>query len=181
MGGKRARERELICFCIASLIFILYGCSIPFKEKAKVEVPKEELQGPQEEHLTRAKILLQQKDFDGSLRENQKILSLSDSKSPKDEAIFNMGLIYAHSENPKKDYGKSLVFFKKLLKEYPQSLLVEQAKIWAGILQENEKLNQALEKSHQALEKLNQMIEKSKQVDIEVEEKKREKLKKEVP
>jgi hypothetical protein len=54
------------------------------------------------------------------------------------------------------------------VKEYPQSSLAEQAKIWAGILYENEKLNQTIEK-------LNQMIEETKQVDIQIEEKKREK------
>jgi uncharacterized protein YaaN involved in tellurite resistance len=43
------------------------------------------------------------------------------------------------------------------------------------ILQENEKLDQTIEKLTQEIEKLNQMIEKSKQVDIEIEEKKREK------
>ena len=79
-----------------------------------------------------------------------------------------MGLICAHFGNPKKDYGKSIGFFKKLTKDYPQSPFVVQARIWTGILQENEKLNQTIQK-------LNQVIEESKQVDIEIEEKKREK------
>ena len=94
-----------------------------------------------------------------------------------DETLFSMGLIYAHAGNPKKDLGKSLALFKKLIKDHPQSLFAEHAKMWMGILQENEKLNQAIEKSNQTIEKLNQVIEKSKQVDIEIEEKKREKAK----
>ena len=79
-----------------------------------------------------------------------------------------MGLIYAHPGNPKRDYGKSLSYFKKLMKDYPQSPWSELAKAWTGMIQENERLNQTVEK-------LNQTIEKSKQVDIEIEEKKREK------
>jgi len=46
--------------------------------------------------------------------------------------------------------------------------------IWVRILQESEKLSQTIQK-------LNQVIEESKQVDIEIEEKKREKAKWKVP
>ena len=50
-----------------------------------------------------------------------------------------------------------------MIKEYPKNPLIDQAKIWVGILQENKMLNQVLEKL--------------KEVDIEIEERKREKLK----
>jgi len=56
------------------------------------------------------------------------------------------------------------------VKEYPQSPFAEQAKVWTGILRENEKFSQTIQK-------LNQVIEEFKQVDIEVEERKREKAK----
>ena len=59
-------------------------------------------------------------------------------------------------------------YYKKLMKDYPQSPWSELAKTWAGMLQENEKLSLTVDK-------LNQTIEKSKQVDIEIEEKKKEK------
>ncbi len=185
MGGKRPRARKLVYICTSGLIFfVLLSCAF-FKEKEKVEVSREEVHTgkvrkenlPQKaetsavsEHLLRARKLLEQRDYDGSLKENQKILSLSDQNHAGDEALFNMGLIYAHFGNPKKDYGKSIGFFRKLVKEYPQSPFVEQAKIWTGILQENEKLSQTIQK-------LNQVIEESKRVDIEVEERKREKAK----
>jgi hypothetical protein len=104
------------------------------------------------------------------LKENQRILSLSGQNPPGDEALYNIGLIHAHPGNTKKDYGKSLTFFRRLIKEYPQSSCFEQAKIWAGILQDNEKLSRSIEE-------LSQVLEKSKQVDIEIEEKKREKAK----
>lgn len=135
----------------------------------KVDVKTEE-HGEARESLLRAQKLLVQGDYEGALRENQKALSLSGNKPPGDEALFNMGLIYAHSGNLKKDYGKSLNFLKKLMKDYPQSPRAERAKIWIEMLQENQRLNQAVEE-------LNRVIEKSKQVDIEIEEKKREKAK----
>ena len=40
--------------------------------------------------------------------ENQKVLSMATYRPPGDEALFNMGLIYAHSGNPKKDFEKSI-------------------------------------------------------------------------
>ena len=176
MGRKRTRAREFIYFCIVILIlFTSFRCAV-LSEKQKVEVRDEESQRKEEtlrilsEHLLRARKLLEQRDYDGSFKENQKILSLSGQNPPGDEALFNMGLIYAHFGNPKKEYGRSIGFFRKLTKDYPHSPLVVQARIWMGILQENEKLSQTIQK-------LNQVIEESKQVDIEIEEKKREKAK----
>ena len=177
MGRKRTREREFFYFCIVILILFTSFSCVVLTEKQKVEVREvrnEESQRKGEtlnilsEHLHRARKLLEQRDYDGALKENQKILSLSGQNPPGDEALFNMGLIYAHFGNPKKEYGRSIGFFKKLMKDYPHSPLVVQARIWTGILQENEKLSQTIQK-------LNQVIEESKQVDIEIEEKKREK------
>jgi tetratricopeptide (TPR) repeat protein len=119
-----------------------------------------QVDGESRDALARAQELLSQGDYEGSLRENQRVLSLTANESPGDEAVFNMGLIYAHAGNPKKDYRKAMSFFGRLPKEYPQSPLAGQAKIWLGVLQANEKLTQ--------------MLEKSKQVDIEIEEKRRE-------
>jgi tetratricopeptide (TPR) repeat protein len=115
------------------------------------------------ESQTRSQRLLAAGDFEGFISENQRVLSLAHPRSSKDEALFNLGLVYAHEGNQKKDFSKSLDFFKRLIHDHPRSPLVEQAKIWVGLLQEYESLSQ--------------VIQKLKQVDIEVEEKKREKAK----
>lgn len=115
------------------------------------------------EPQTRNQKLLTTGDFEGFINENQRILSLAHPRSSKGEALFNLGLVYAHEGNPKKDFSKSLGFFKRLIHEHPKSPLVEQAKIWVGLLQEYESLSE--------------VIQKLKQVDIEVEERKREKEK----
>ena len=132
-------------------------------EKAKKAEPviedREEARGP----FPRYQGLLARGDYEGALAENQKVLALSNRQPPGDEALFNIGLIYAHSGNPKKDYRKALDSFRKMMTDYPKSPLFEQAKIWAGLLQENERLNQ--------------VIEKSRQVDMEIEERKRGTLK----
>jgi len=114
------------------------------------------------QYLQRAKGLLAQGDYEGAFNENSKILSLAIHRSPEDEALFNMGWIYAYPENPKKDYKRSIFFFKKLLEDFPQSPWSERAKIWLGILQENEKLTQraeALNRSNEKSKQLGRMIE----------------------
>jgi tetratricopeptide (TPR) repeat protein len=116
-----------------------------------------------QQHLQRAKGLLAQGDYEGAFNENSKILSLASHRPPEDEALFNMGWICAHPENPKKDYKRSIFFFEKLLVDFPQTSWSERAKIWLGILQENEKLNERVEA-------LNRRNEKSKQLDKMIEE-----------
>ena len=204
MGREQARSRKHVHVCVASLILLSFvGCSTFEKRKEKIhaevavaskgteESPKVSLplkekndQGDLREQLARNQKLLVRGDFEGFSKETQKVLSLSGSQPPADDALLNLGMVFVHPGNPKKDYGKSLGFFRKLLKDFPQSPWAEQARIWIAVLQENEKviqsnekLTQTNEKLTQANEKLNEMIEKSKQIDIEIEERKREKLK----
>ncbi len=136
-------------------------------EKPKQGDPKAESKAEDSdevrEALARTQRLLNQGDFDGALAATQRALSLSPRKPPEDEALYYQGLIYAHPGNSKKDFTKSLESFRRVVKEYPKSLSAEQAKVWIGVLQENEKLNE--------------VIQKSKQIDLEIEEKKREKTK----
>jgi len=113
------------------------------------------------DHFQRAQKFFDQGNFEAALEENQKVLSASGKNNPKDRALFQIGLIYAASRNPKRDLDKSLSFFLRLVKEYPQSPFTDEAKTWIDLLQENQKLNR--------------MIEKSKEVDIAIEDKKREK------
>jgi tetratricopeptide (TPR) repeat protein len=130
-------------------------------EKAKQPGARWEDYGEAREHMIRSQKFLAQGNYEGAISENKKILSLSDPRSPKDEALFNLGLIYAHFGNPQQDLEKSIEFFKTLVKNYPKSPLAEQGKIWVEILQENAGLNH--------------LLKKLKQVDIEIEEMKRKK------
>jgi tetratricopeptide (TPR) repeat protein len=96
--------------------------------------------------------LLTRGDFEGALRENEKAFSLSPKRPPADAALFNLGLIHVHYANPKRDIGKAMGYFTKIVKDFPGSPLMEEARIWAGILE---------------------TMEKTKQIDVEIEEKKK--------
>jgi outer membrane protein assembly factor BamD (BamD/ComL family) len=151
MGRKQSGTGKYIYLCITCLISVgLLSCVF---EK---ELKKEDLDLKQaSEQLNFAKRMLEQGNYEGSMEENSKALETFPNMPIADEALFNMGLIYAHYKNPKKDYKKSRFFFEKLLKEYPISPLVEQSRIWIGLLL---------------------VIERSKEVDIKMEEMKKELL-----
>lgn len=171
MGRERTRAGKFVYFCAACMILsFLLSCMTSKKEinsGTSQEVPRSKFSSPEDsitqacDRLLRSKKTFHLGDYAASLKESQRILSLPGKHSLKDQALFHMGLIYAYVENPQRDVGKALGSFKKILKHYPKSPLADEAKVWAGILQENMKLSQ--------------VIEKTKQVDISVEEKKREK------
>ncbi|MGA2518546.1 MAG: tetratricopeptide repeat protein [Thermodesulfobacteriota bacterium] len=151
MGREPSRARKYVYFCIAGLICLsLFGCATT----EHASLPNEA-----QAYVLRGQALLSQKNYDGALSEFQKVLSLPPDKPLKDEALFDMGLVYAHFGNPHRDVEKSVEFFKRLIDHYPKSSLAEQAKMWVGILEENERLNQ--------------VIQRMKQVDIEIEEMRR--------
>jgi len=149
MGRERARARKYVYFCIASLIFLsLSSCAVNKDAGVRKEA---------QEYLMSGQKLLAQRNYDGAIDEYQKVLSLSPQKLLEDEALFNMGLVYAHFGNPKRNYEKSLNLFLKVLNDYPQSRLQEQAKIWVGILLENLQTTQKFERLK---ETINDMEEK---------------------
>jgi len=166
MGRKRARKRQYLHFFAAVLIFLLSGCSV-LKEMRD--------QNDSRDALERGQRLLAQGNYEDAVKENQRVLSVFENKAPADEALFNLALIHSHVENPQKDYRKAMNLFSKLVKDYPQSPFAEQSKVWIGVLQVHDKLSQENEKLTQANQKLTELIERSKQVDLEIEEKKRKK------
>ncbi len=129
MGRERSWTRQFIFFCAAGLIVPLFaGC-------ASFRAILEERQG--RVHLQQERLLARQGDFEGAIRENRKILDSTPKSSPADAALFSMGLIFADNANPAKDYKRSLAFFRQLVSEFPQSQFAADARIWAGVL-ENE-------------------------------------------
>jgi tetratricopeptide (TPR) repeat protein len=124
------------------------------REKKQIEKKPESREQAACRNLQHGQEPLIKGDYQESLRENQKALSLLDKKAPGgDRALFTMGLIYVHYDNPERNYRKSMEYFTRLVEDYPKSALVEQAKIWVNILD---------------------IIEKEKQVDIELEQKKKD-------
>lgn len=192
MGRKRVGTGEhIFCFIAILTCFVLVGCASITKQQepeqldlviepiqpfiGRSEPKKEKLRDESKEHLVQGHRLLAMGQYEASMKENLKVLSIAPNGPPGDEAIFTIGLIYAYPRYQKKDYGKAVNSFTKISKEYPQSLWSGHAKILLEIIQENERLKRISSEATLENEKLKSMIEQSKKVDLEVEEKKREK------
>ncbi|HEU4342249.1 MAG TPA: hypothetical protein VFU31_11815 [Candidatus Binatia bacterium] len=138
----------------------------------------------------RTEALLAQGNYEAAFKENQKIVA--EGKGPRDVALFNMGRISAHSSNPRKDYARALRSFKKMVKLHPQSPLAEQARLWIQVLEEHQEVTeekQKLAEEKRALgrerevvsqerDKLKYTAERSRQLDIEIEKRRRQTLSK---
>ena len=146
MGRERSRTRLYVYHGLACII-MLAGSACA---QLRTAFPEQERPA----HLLRVQERINNGDFDAAVRSYQNDLArpAGDGERQADEALFNLGLLYVHYANPKKDYQKALGFFTRLVKEYPRSPLVEEAKIWTSVLES---------------------MEKSKRVDIEIEEMKK--------
>ncbi len=102
-------------------------------------------------HLQPVQAYVDNRDFDAAIRECQDMLSLAGKDRQADLVLFDLGLLYSHYANPKKDFKRSLLYFSRLVRDYPRSPLLEEAKIWVNLLE---------------------TMEKAKWVDIELEERK---------
>jgi TolA-binding protein len=123
------------------------------KEREIQEKMKAQPAEPGNARLRHGQHLLAQGDFQGALQANREVLDQFPRSTPGDVALFNMGLIHIHHTNPKKDIGQAQNNFARLLQEFPDSPRAEETRVWIGILE---------------------TMEKTRQIDIEIEGKKRE-------
>lgn len=151
MGRKKLRTGKHVCLFIACLIWTgLSACAL------EQGLRKEALHREQaSEQLAAAKKMLEKGNYERAMELSTRVLEIYPEMPLADEALFNMGLATAHFRNPKKDYRKSRLFFERMLREYPASTLAEQARIWIGVLV---------------------VIERSKEVDVKIQEMKKELL-----
>ena len=86
--------------------------------------------------------VVENQNFEEAVQENLQILEKAGTKKPADEALYNLGLIYAHIDNPAKDFKKSQIYFHVLTQEFPDSEWAEEGKIWLGLFETIEKIQQ---------------------------------------
>ena len=146
MGRERSRARLYVYHGLACIIMLAGSACAQLRSV----FPEQERPA----HLQRVQERIDSGDFEAATRVYQNDLArpAGDRERQADEALFNLGLLYAHYANPKKDYQKALGCFTRLVKEYPRSPLAEEAKIWTSVLES---------------------MEKSKRVDIEIEQMKK--------
>jgi tetratricopeptide (TPR) repeat protein len=124
-------------------------------------------------------------DYRAALKQYQEITELYPQAA--DEAFFGMGCLYAHPKNPQRDYQKSLDALRRVVNDYPGSKYRAQAEALLSVVGEassrnseaasQKKLIETLEKQVGTLEKqvesLQKQIEQMKEIDRNLEEKRR--------
>ena len=86
-----------------------------------------------------------------------------------DEALYLMGVIYAHPKNPGASLNRSIESFQILIKKHPQSDRRQEAVAWIS------KLRKIRTMEKEILD-LKDQIDKLKKIDLGIEEKKRRNL-----
>ena len=120
MGAKQNRRRKyffLYLACLGLLPFVIFGC-LHFSK---------ELQGQQllDEGLEQ----MAGRQYEAAMAKNLTVLN-NYPHSIADQALFQIGLVYAHPQNPDRNLEKSLESFDKIINEFPESRLRHQAQLW---------------------------------------------------
>lgn len=145
-------------------------------------------QGPRPEQRNHSVVVRPPANFDIALKENQ--AALTAGTIAPDIGLYNTGFLLAHPSNPRKDYPRAVRSFQALVVEHPRSSLAVPAKAWIQVLEQQHKIadeehklseeRRALEKERELLaqerQKLNYAAEKSRQLDLEIEKRRRQAL-----
>jgi hypothetical protein len=75
------------------------------------------------------------RQYEASMAKNLTVLN-NYPHSLADQALFQIGLLYAHPQNPDRDFKKSLDSFNKIINRFPESRLRHQAQLWVLIIAE---------------------------------------------
>jgi hypothetical protein len=191
MGGKYSRQRKhlfLYIACWISLLLAGTGC-VPYYNLYNDEPFSFQQNSEANQLLLEAKLSFSSGDFLTSLIKNQEMLNRFPQKYGS-HALYMMGLIYANPEYTYVNYDISIHFFKKLVKEYPESVFKDKAKIWIWLLnqnmdyaEKNDKKNKRIDLLETELKtekkeiiNLQNQIKRLKEIDLGIEEQKREAL-----
>ena len=185
MGTKQIGKRKYLFLhlaCLGLLPFVIFGC-LHFSK---------ELQGQQ--LLDEGMDQMAGGQYEASMGKNLTVLS-NYPHSIADQALFQIGLLYAHPQNPDRNYEKSLGSLNNILNGFPESRLRHQAQLWVlfigdvidkeqkiGILNSKNASLERIVKQHKIeIINLQKKIETPKNVDLIVSlEKKVDEQKKEI-
>lgn len=124
MGREHARKGKHFLLYIAAgmMLFNLFpGCVHTYTS----------WQG--REKLRRSELLAQRGDFDSAIAQNMEVYR--EHHGPLgDQALFQVGLLYAHPQNPGADHREAIRTFERLAEEFPHSIIRNEADVCAHIL-----------------------------------------------
>jgi hypothetical protein len=88
-----------------------------------------------QQRLLKARKLMEAGDYKAALK-RYRMLRTAASDSVGDQALYQIGLIYCHPDNPDRDLSKALDSFRTITSDYRQSALTLEADIWTANIEE---------------------------------------------
>lgn len=177
MGRKRTGKGKYISFflacCVVSFLGIC-GCVGPLGTSTNQggSVTTKSLSENDEGRLSEARALYEHGQYQAALREVEAVLK-THFRSKGDEALFLTGLIYAHSNNPDKNWQESLMYFQKLKEAFPLSSWNKRAELHAllvaHIVEQDRAIDDLKKHNKQLLKKVETGKEKGKELEAEAE------------
>jgi len=123
-------------------------------------------------NLELAEKLISKGDYAGALKENEQIVRLFPSEPPGDSALLYMGLIWAHPDNPQKNYAKALESFQLIQRDYPQSELKQEVSVWSDVIEKLIAYEDNIDDLEKTVTELKNRLNTLKEIDIGIEKKK---------
>ena len=124
MGTKRNGKRKyffLHLACLGIIPIVIFGC-LHFSKN---------LEGQQ--LLEEAMKQMVKRQYAASMENNLAVLN-NYPPALADQALFQIGLLYAQPEYPQQNYKKALGAFNKIITEFPGSRLSHQSHLWVRIV-----------------------------------------------
>jgi len=157
MGKKRRKNGKHLFLHGAWLLAVLLlsaGCATISDFQRKYQEDK---------RLQPADNLATKGDYEGALKAYEDVVKLSTVDSPGDKALFRMGLIWAHPDNPERDDEKALKYFQQLPRDFPRSPLKDEARAWVSTINELIRCKARAEGLEEAVSALRKQLNASKE------------------
>jgi hypothetical protein len=141
---------------LLSMIVMLSQCSVAYKET----VPP--LSNVKPENIA------------DEIKRFERITGGDKDPSGKAEAHLQLAKLYSSYKNPKPDYRRALKELELHLSLDPANAKIYEIQNWRALLRELARMEEELQKARQTISELKDAVEKLKEIDIQMEEKKKQ-------
>jgi len=153
MGHKPTRKRKRFLLYIAGCLmgsFLVCGCTtgMPITGDHRPATAAAR-------HLSEGEFMLRTGDYE-SARKESCILLEQFAGQMDDRALYLLGLVWVHPDNPQQDTYRADICFRRIVDQYSESPLVAASETWLAWiarLEQNEQFVERLKSTSQALEK----------------------------
>lgn len=171
MGREQTRQREHLLFHFACIVILIGAFLVPGCLSQTMFSKRHQGQDQVQRLLSEARNLAVKGDYKAALEKNHEISKNYPQK--RDHALFQIGLIYADSRYPNRDFGSSSKYFKRVIDEFPASELKDQAVLWALLLDEVMEKEKLVDIQEKEISQLKEKLDLLKEIDLTIEDKKR--------